>query len=121
MGRCCVELVLGSGSSRGWAPIGLIEALQEAQIPIDVIAGSSVGAYVGSIYASGGLESLKDFVLRITLLGNRLDHHDDFALLLVAFHVAMRGGDLVQGKGAVDHGFEFAGLQAGTHELFTGA
>jgi NTE family protein len=63
--RKSVGLVLGSGSSRGWAHIGVIEALAEAQIPIDMIAGCSVGAYVGAIYASGGLASLKDFVLRM--------------------------------------------------------
>ena len=63
--RKTVGLVLGSGSSRGWAHIGAIEALEAAGIPIDLIAGCSVGAYVGVIYASGGLASLKDFVLRM--------------------------------------------------------
>lgn len=60
-----VALVLGSGSSRGWAHIGAIEALLEERIPIDSIAACSVGAYVGAIYASGGMSSLKDFVLRM--------------------------------------------------------
>ena len=63
--RKSIGLVLGSGSSRGWAHIGVIEALTDAQIPIDMIAGCSVGAYVGAIYASGGMASLKDFVLRM--------------------------------------------------------
>lgn len=63
--RKTVGLVLGSGSSRGWAHIGAIEALKEDGIPIDVIAGCSVGSYVGAIYASGALASLKDFVLRM--------------------------------------------------------
>ena len=58
-----VGLVLGSGSSRGWAHIGAIEALEEAWIPVDVIAGCSVGSYIGAIYASGGLASLKEFIL----------------------------------------------------------
>jgi NTE family protein len=58
-----VGLVLGSGSSRGWAHIGVIEALEEAGIPVHLIAGCSVGAYVGAIFASGGLSSLKQFVL----------------------------------------------------------
>jgi len=60
-----VGLVLGSGSSRGWAHIGVIEALEKAQIPIDFIVGCSVGSYVGALYASGSLASLKDFVLRM--------------------------------------------------------
>jgi NTE family protein len=63
--RKTVGLVLGSGSSRGWAHIGAIEALEEEKIPIDYIAGCSVGSYVGAIYASGSLNSLKAFVLRI--------------------------------------------------------
>jgi NTE family protein len=63
--RKTVALVLGSGSSRGWAHIGAIEALVEEGIPIDYISGCSIGAYVGAIYASGSLASLKDFVLRM--------------------------------------------------------
>jgi predicted acylesterase/phospholipase RssA len=61
--RKTVALVLGSGSSRGWAHIGAIEALMDAGIPIDYISGCSVGSYIGAIYASGGLASLKDFVV----------------------------------------------------------
>ena len=61
--RKTVALVLGSGSSRGWAHIGAIEALEEEGIPIDFISGCSVGSYVGAVYASGSLASLKDFVL----------------------------------------------------------
>jgi NTE family protein len=60
-----VGLVLGSGSSRGWAHIGVIEALEEEKIPIDYVAGCSIGSYVGAIYASGSLKSLKEFVLRM--------------------------------------------------------
>ena len=63
--RKTVALVLGSGSSRGWAHIGAIEALEEAGIPINFISGCSVGSYGGAIYASGSLASLKDFVFRM--------------------------------------------------------
>jgi len=58
-----VGLALGSGSSRGWAHIGVLEALEEYHVPIHYLAGSSIGAYVGAIYAGGGLESLKQFAL----------------------------------------------------------
>ena len=58
-----VALVLGSGSSRGWAHIGAIEALMEEKIPIDLIVGCSVGSYVAAIYAGNGLQNLKEFVL----------------------------------------------------------
>jgi len=63
--RKSVGLVLGSGASRGWAHIGVIRALEEANISIDYIAGSSVGAYVGAIYASGSLGSLEKFLLEM--------------------------------------------------------
>lgn len=63
--RKTVGLVLGCGSSRGWAHIGAIEALEEENIPIDFIVGCSVGAYVGSIYAGGSIQSLKEFVLKM--------------------------------------------------------
>lgn len=63
--RKTVGLVLGCGASRGWAHIGAIEALEEAGIPVDFIAGCSVGAYVGALYASGSLAKLKEFLLRM--------------------------------------------------------
>jgi NTE family protein len=63
MNACKVGLVLGSGSSRGWAHIGVIEALQDAGIPIHLVTGSSVGAFVGAVFASGGLDRLKQFVV----------------------------------------------------------
>ncbi len=65
MNNCKVGLVLGSGSSRGWAHIGVIEALQDAGIPIHCVAGCSVGAFVGAIFASGGLEQLKRYVIEM--------------------------------------------------------
>ena len=41
------------------------QALEEEKVPIDYIAGCSIGSYVAAIYASGGLKSLKEFVLRM--------------------------------------------------------
>ena len=48
-----IGLVLGGGGAKGFAHIGVIEELERLQIPIDVIAGTSMGAVVGSIYAIG--------------------------------------------------------------------
>jgi NTE family protein len=59
-----IGLALGSGSARGWAHIGVIEALQEAGIEIDCIAGTSIGAVVGAVFASGNLDKLKEVVLQ---------------------------------------------------------
>jgi NTE family protein len=60
-----IGLALGSGSARGWAHIGVIKALDEAGIRLDYIAGTSAGAVVGAVYASGRIDSLKDVVLRL--------------------------------------------------------
>lgn len=48
-----VALVLSGGSARGLTHIGVIKALEENDIPIDYIAGTSMGAIVGGLYASG--------------------------------------------------------------------
>lgn len=54
-----IGLALGSGSARGLAHIGVIRALEEIDIKIDVIAGTSIGALVGSAQAAGRLDSLQ--------------------------------------------------------------
>lgn len=46
-----VALVLGGGGVRGGAHIGVIKTLEEANVPIDMIVGSSMGAIVGALYA----------------------------------------------------------------------
>ncbi len=46
-----VALVLGSGGSRGYAHLGVLQALEEAHIPVDVVVGSSAGSIVGALYA----------------------------------------------------------------------
>jgi len=46
-------LALGSGSARGMAHIGVIQVLEAYHIPIDMIAGTSIGSVVGSVYATG--------------------------------------------------------------------
>jgi len=48
-----VGLVLSGGGAKGVAHIGVIKALEENGIPIDYIAGTSMGAIVGSMYAMG--------------------------------------------------------------------
>lgn len=48
-----VALVLGAGSARGLAHIGVLQVLLENQIPFDLIVGSSMGAMIGTIYACG--------------------------------------------------------------------
>lgn len=46
-----VGLVLGGGGARGLASIGIIRALEEAGVPIDIVGGTSIGAFIGALYA----------------------------------------------------------------------
>jgi NTE family protein len=48
-----VAVVLGGGGARGLAHIGVLKVLQEENIPIDIIVGTSVGAIIGALYSSG--------------------------------------------------------------------
>lgn len=48
-----VAVVLSGGGSRGMAHVGVLKALEENNIPIDYIAGTSIGAAVGALYAAG--------------------------------------------------------------------
>ncbi|WKK78794.2 patatin-like phospholipase family protein [Marivirga arenosa] len=57
-----VALVLGSGGARGVAHIGVIEALEENGFEISAIAGSSMGAVIGGLYAAGKMQEYKDWV-----------------------------------------------------------
>ena len=49
-----IGLALGSGAARGLAHIGILKALKEAAIPIDMVAGTSMGAIVGACFAKDG-------------------------------------------------------------------
>lgn len=52
-GRPRIGLVLSGGGARGAAHVGVLKALEEMHVPIDAIAGTSMGAVVGGLYASG--------------------------------------------------------------------
>src|SRR4029453_13771081 len=52
-GRPRIGLVLSGGGARGAAHIGVIRALEELQVPIDAVAGTSMGAVVGGLYCAG--------------------------------------------------------------------
>lgn len=53
MNKKTVGLALGGGSARGFAHLGVLKVFREENIPIDRIAGCSMGALLGGIYASG--------------------------------------------------------------------
>jgi NTE family protein len=51
--RLTVALALSGGGTRGFAHIGVLKAFEENQVPIDAIAGVSIGAVIGGLYAAG--------------------------------------------------------------------
>jgi NTE family protein len=73
-----VSLVLGSGGARGYAHIGVIRAIDERGLRICNIAGTSMGAVVGGIYAAGHLDTYTEWA-------NRLEKKDVVRLLDLSF------------------------------------
>lgn len=53
MDRPMVGVALGSGGARGFAHVGVLKALEQHHVPIDVVSGSSMGALVAAFYATG--------------------------------------------------------------------
>lgn len=56
-----VGLALGGGAARGGAHLGVLKALDEAGIQVDYVAGTSIGALVGAVYAAGTIDELESF------------------------------------------------------------
>lgn len=86
-----VALVLGSGGARGYAHIGVIEELLARGYEIGCIAGCSMGAVIGGIYAAGKLEEYREWT-------ESLDYLDVLRLLDVSFHLGAIRGEKVFGK-----------------------
>ncbi|KAI8887491.1 patatin-domain-containing protein [Backusella circina FSU 941] len=65
-----VALVLGGGGAKGIGHIGIIQAIEEAGIPIDIIGGTSIGSFVGSLYARN--VDLVSVIARTKLFAGRM-------------------------------------------------
>ena len=61
-----IGLALGSGSSRGWSHMGIINELSTLGVHPDIVCGTSVGAMVGAAYATGKLEKLQSWACSVT-------------------------------------------------------
>ena len=86
-----VSLALGSGGARGYAHIGVIEELVRRGYHIKAIAGSSMGALVGGMYAAGALADYRDWVLGLKRI-------DILRLMDVTFSRGAIRGDRVFAK-----------------------
>ena len=82
-----VGLALGSGAARGWAHIGVIKALSEKNIKIDYVAGTSIGALVGAVFASGKLLALEDIIIKL-----------DWKQIAYFFDIKIPRSGLIDGK-----------------------
>ena len=67
-----IGLVLSGGGAKGFAHIGVLKVLEEAGIKIDFIGGTSMGAVIGGLYASGYNATQIDSIVRVTNFDNLL-------------------------------------------------
>lgn len=110
-----IGIVLSGGGARGAAHVGVLEVLEEMHVPVDFVAGTSMGAVVGGIYAtgvdSGDLRVLLDELPWDTMFGDRTRRRDmsfrrkqDDRDFLSTFHFGFEGGrfrlpaGLIQGQ-----------------------
>jgi NTE family protein len=107
-----IGLVLSGGGARGLAHVGVLKVLQQMRVPVDAVAGSSMGAIVGGLYASGmDADTLEREVLRIPwgqVFTNRVERpqlsqrrkEEDFEIA-TAIELGLRDGELLTPQGAV--------------------
>ena len=67
MRKVKIGLALGAGAAKGWAHIGVINALRKLGIEADIVAGCSVGALVGAAFASHRLPAMEKWVRSLRL------------------------------------------------------
>ena len=91
-----IGIALGSGSARGWSHIGVLRALAEMGVEPDIVAGCSIGAFVGAAYVNGNLDAIEEWT-------RALDWKD----ILGFMDVTLIGGGLVQGDRLLQSAREF--------------
>ncbi len=98
-----IGIALGSGSARGWAHIGIIKALEANGIKPEIICGTSIGALVGSMYATNELEFLEKWLLKLDK--RKIVKYTDISLLAA--------GGFVEGNSLMN----FFKKQIGDHNI----
>lgn len=107
-----VALVLSGGGARGAAHVGVIRRLEELRVPVDMVVGTSMGAVVGGLHASGlnakelervirdidWLDAFRDAPPRQDLTYRRKRDDDDF---LVNFELGVKDGKVALPKGLI--------------------
>ncbi len=107
-----IGLVLSGGGARGFAHIGVLRVFEQMRIPVDAVAGTSMGAVIGGLYASGQSAS------EIEALAERIDWNEAFRdrpargnlsyrrkqddlAYLVRFPLGVSGGDFRVPRGLI--------------------
>lgn len=85
-----VGLVLSGGGAKGFAHVGVLKKLEEAGVRVDYIAGTSMGAIIGGLYASGYNAHELDSVLRVHDLGGLVK--DELPREVASFYQKENGG-----------------------------
>lgn len=62
-----IGIALGGGGAKGFAHLGVLNALTEAGIDCDIVAGTSIGALIGAVYASGDIKRLEEYAKNLSL------------------------------------------------------
>ncbi|MGH7885399.1 MAG: patatin-like phospholipase family protein [Thermodesulfobacteriota bacterium] len=63
-----IELALGGGIAKGSAHLGVLKAFQEKGIKFNYVSGTSIGAFIGAVYANGNIDKLIEDSFRIKLI-----------------------------------------------------
>ena len=97
-----IVLVLGGGSARGLAHIGVLKVLKRNKIPVDIVVGTSIGSLIGAIYALGiSLKKVEDIAIK-----TRWWHLTDFAIskigLIEGLNLQNMIKDVLEDKGFND-------------------
>jgi len=87
-----IALVLGGGAARGFAHVGVIRALEQEKIPIDMVVGTSVGSLIGAIYAS----DVNSFELEWTAFSLEKDDLFDYGILTVIAGMGVAKGEKLE-------------------------
>ena len=87
-----IALVLGGGAARGFAHVGVIRALEQERVPIDMIVGTSVGSLIGAIYAS----DMNSFELEWTAFSLGKDDLLDYAFFSAITGMGLAKGDKLE-------------------------
>lgn len=116
-------LVLGGGGTRGAYEVGVIKALNELHIPIDIVTGTSIGALIGALYVQGDFQMAYDFCANMQASDITLDGISNDTTIenfmaqknklpkIIKTYIQEKGADITPYKDHVKRMFNFQKFQ----------